>query len=139
MLCHWQIKSALHPKSMGVKPPFSTGELKDTMVRQHLQEQARRRAGTTAIRLWAMRCIQNQVARGGHPTLRSLEAIVISNPVNIAHSLEQAIPVMIPNLGLPATVYGCNIGIPPPIGSSLNVEILRIELGYNPRLVVRPK
>ncbi|KAG8677912.1 hypothetical protein FRC09_020281, partial [Ceratobasidium sp. 395] len=31
MLCHWQIKSALHPKSMGVKPPFSTGELKNTM------------------------------------------------------------------------------------------------------------
>ncbi|KAG8738966.1 hypothetical protein FRC10_006298 [Ceratobasidium sp. 414] len=137
MLCHWQIKSALHPKSMGVKPPFSTDELEAMMVRQHLQEQARRRAGTTADRLWAMRCIQNQIARGGHPTLRSLEGIVISTPLNTAHSLEQVIPVMVPNLGLPATVYGCDAADPPPMGSSLDVEIERIELGYNPRLVMR--
>ncbi|KAG9075684.1 hypothetical protein FS749_012627 [Ceratobasidium sp. UAMH 11750] len=139
MLCHWQIKSALHPKSMGVKPPFSTDELKAMMVKQHLQEQARRRAGTTAIRLWAMRCIQNQIARGGHPTLRSLEGMVISTPLNTAHSLEQVIPIMIPNLGLPATVYGYDTVNPPPIGSSLKVEIERIELGYNPRLVMRPR
>ncbi|KAG9122613.1 hypothetical protein FRC07_000941 [Ceratobasidium sp. 392] len=139
MLCHWQIKSALHPKSMGVKPPFSTDELKAMMVRQHLQEQARRRAGTTAGRLWAMRCIQDQIARGGHATLRSLEAIVIADPVNTAHSLEQVVPIMIPKLGLPATVYGCDTGTPPPVGNSLNVELLRIELGYNPRLVMRPK
>lgn len=140
MLCHWQIKSALHPKSMGVKPPFAMGELKSMMTRQHLQEQARRRAGTTSIRLWAMRYIQNLIANGGHDTLRQLEGIVINPPLNMAHSLEQVIPVMIPRLGLPAAVYGgFDVEDPPPIGSSIKVEIASIELGYNPRLVVRQR
>ncbi|QRV90108.1 hypothetical protein RhiJN_18126 [Ceratobasidium sp. AG-Ba] len=139
MICHWQIKSALHPKSMGVRPPFSKEELKAMMVRQHLQEQAHRRAGTTAVRLWAMRCIQNQIAKGGNPTLRSLEGMVISRPINSAHSLEKLIPVMIPNLGLPASLRGCDPENPPPIGSTLKVSIERIELGYNPRLGVRQK
>lgn len=140
MLCHWQIKSALHPKSMGVKPPFAAGELKTMMMRQHLQEQARRRAGTTSIRLWAMRYIQNLIANGGHDTLQQLEGIVINPPLNMAHSLEQVIPVMIPRLGLPAAVHGgFNMEDPPPIGSTIKVEIASIELGYNPRLVVRQR
>jgi exoribonuclease-2 len=139
MLCHWQIKSALHPNSMGVKPPFSMDDLKVMMMKQHLQEQARRRAGTTSIRLWAMRYIQNQIAMGGHDVLHSLEGIVINIPLNIAHSLEHVIPVMIPTLGLPASVYGCDAENPPAIGSTLNVEITSIELGYNPRLVVRQR
>jgi exoribonuclease-2 len=139
MLCHWQIKAALHPKSLGAKPPFSTDDLKVLMMKQHLQEQARRRAGNTSIRLWAMRYIQNQITNGGHETLRSLEAIIVDRPLNMANSLVFVLPVMIPKLGLPATLTDCNIESPPPVGSILKVEITNIELSYNPRLVVRPR
>lgn len=139
MLCHWQIKAALHPKSLGVKPPFSTDDLKGLMMKQHLQEQARRRGGNTSIRLWAMRYINNLIANGGHESLNSLEAIVIDRPLNLAHSLAFIVPVMIPKLGLPAALTGYSIERPPPIGSTLKVDVADVELSYNPRLVVRSR
>lgn len=139
MLCHWQIKAALHPKSLGVKPPFSMDDLKAMMMKQHLQEQARRRAGNTSILLWAMRYIQNQIASGGHQALESLEGIVLGRPMNLAKSLVSVVPVMVPQIGLPAGLTGFSVATPPPIGSTVKVEIADMELGYNPRLLVRLK
>ncbi|CAE6515828.1 unnamed protein product [Rhizoctonia solani] len=139
MLCHWQIKSALHPKSAGVKPPFSIDDLKALMMKQHLQEHARRRAGNGALRLWALRYIQNKMMKGGHEVLRSLEAIITDQPMNRANSLALIHPVMITSLGLPAALTGMNMDNPLPIGSALKVEITDIELGYTPRLLVRQR
>ncbi|CAE6508797.1 unnamed protein product [Rhizoctonia solani] len=139
MLCHWQIKAALHPRSAGVKPPFSVDELKALMTKQHLQEGARRRAANGALRLWALRYIQNKMMSGGHDVLRSLEAIVTDRPMNLANSLVFAHPVMVTNLGLPAALTGMNVDKPLPIGSTLKVEIADIELSYTPRLLVRQR
>ncbi|CAE6450655.1 unnamed protein product [Rhizoctonia solani] len=139
MLCHWQIKSALHPKSAGVKPPFSVDDLKALMMKQHLQEHARRRAGNGALRLWAMRYIQNKMMSGGHDTLRSLEAVITDRPMNSANSLALVHPVMITNLGLPAALTGMNMDNPAPIGSTVKVEITNFELSYTPRLLVRQR
>ncbi|KDN50530.1 hypothetical protein RSAG8_01028, partial [Rhizoctonia solani AG-8 WAC10335] len=139
MLCHWQIKAALHPKSAGVKPPFSVDDLKALMTKQHLQEHARRRAGNGALRLWALRYIQNNMMNGGHDVLRSLEAVITDRPMNQANSLALVHPVMITNLGLPAALTGVNMDNPPPIGSTLKVEITDMELSYTPRLLVRQR
>ncbi|KAG8762562.1 hypothetical protein FRC11_008805 [Ceratobasidium sp. 423] len=139
MLCHWQIKSALHPKSAGVKPPFSVDDLKALMTKQHLQEHARRRAGNGALRLWALRYIQNKMMNGGHEVLRSLEAIITDRPMNLANSLALIHPVMVTSLGLPAALTGMNMDNPLPIGSIVKVEIADIELGYTPRLLVRQR
>ncbi|CAE6523266.1 unnamed protein product [Rhizoctonia solani] len=139
MLCHWQIKAALHPKSAGVKPPFSIDELKALMTKQHLQEHARRRAGNGALRLWALRYIQNKMTNGGHDVLRSLEAIITDRPMNLANSLALVHPVMITNLGLPAALTGMSMDNPPHIGSSIKVEITDMELSYTPRLIVRQR
>ncbi|CAE6410835.1 unnamed protein product [Rhizoctonia solani] len=139
MICHWQIKAALHSKSAGVKPPFSIDDLKVLMTKQHLQEHARRRAGNGALRLWAMRYIQNKMTSGGHEVLRSLEAVVTGRPMNMASSLTFVHPVMVTSLGLPAALAGMNMDNPPPIGSTIKVEIVDIELGYTPRLIVRQR
>ncbi|KAF8717810.1 RNB protein, partial [Rhizoctonia solani] len=139
MVCHWQIKAALHPKSAGVKPPFSIDELKTLMMKQHLHEHARRRAGNGALRLWAMRYIQNKMTNGGHEVLRSLEAVITGRPMNFASSLTFVHPVMITSLGLPAALTGMNMDNPPPVGSTLKVEISNFEISYTPRLTVRQR
>jgi exoribonuclease R len=139
MVCHWQIKAALHPKSADVKPPFSIDDLKALMTKQHLQEHARRRAGNGALRLWAMRYIQNKMANGSHEILRSLEAVITGRPMNLASSLTFIHPVMISSLGLPAALTGMSMDNPPPVGSVVKVEIVDFELGYNPRLMVRQR
>jgi exoribonuclease-2 len=139
---HWQIKSAL----LGQRPAFDRTALRQVLTDVTLREAQGKAVSTLHKRFWTLVFLRRWLedpARGdardaAHVDLQRMNARLAAASVPDVLGGGNTARVYLPGLAM----IGAMVDAPPPeeapVGMRVRVKLDRIEVGYNPRLVVKP-
>jgi hypothetical protein len=147
MFSHWQIKSALLPSGS----PGSTAPFTRSAVLSHIQgfdqaHKSRGRLSKHAEAFWAMYLLEKKLApaaRAADPLARelmeNLTAMALRRPAFSSFDGTWVQPVLIPELGVRATLVSEREAEAPEPGESEAVRIAEISVSARSRMVVERK